>query len=42
MPLTVKMRTGVFDKNWNAHELVPKLFDWGASLVTVSLLTRVL
>ena len=35
MPITVKMRTGIYDKNWNAHELIPKIRDWGASLVTV-------
>ena len=35
MPITVKMRTGIYDKNWNAHELIPKIRGWGASLVTV-------
>ena len=35
-PLTVKMRTGIVNKNWNAHKLVGKLREWGASLVTVS------
>ena len=30
------MRTGVHDKKWNALQLIPKLRDWGASLVTVS------
>lgn len=34
-PLTVKMRTGIYNKNWNAHKLVPKLRDWGVSLMTV-------
>lgn len=34
-PLTVKMRTGIYKKNWNAHKLVPKLREWGVSLVTV-------
>ncbi len=34
-PLTAKMRTGLLDKNWNAHKLVPKLRDWGVALVTV-------
>ena len=34
-PLTVKMRTGIFKKNWNAHKLVPKLRDWGVSMATV-------
>ena len=35
-PLTVKMRTGIYNKNWNAHKLVSKLKDWGVSLITVS------
>jgi hypothetical protein len=30
------MRTGVHDKKWNALQLVPKLRNWGTSLVTVS------
>ena len=34
-PLTVKMRTGIYKKNWNAHKLVPKLREWGVSLATV-------
>jgi len=33
-PLTVKMRAGIYKKNWNAHRLIPKLRDWGVSLVT--------
>ena len=36
VPLTVKLRTGVYDKNWNAHKLLPCLKEWGASLATVS------
>lgn len=35
IPLTVKMRTGIYDKNWNAHKLLPKLRDWGVTMVTV-------
>lgn len=34
-PLTVKMRTGIYNKNWNAHNLIPKLKAWGVSMVTV-------
>ncbi|KAL5493413.1 hypothetical protein EMCRGX_G014591 [Ephydatia muelleri] len=34
-PLTVKMRTGVYDKSWNAHRLAPKLRDCGVSMVTI-------
>lgn len=34
-PVTVKMRTGIYKKNWNAHKLVPKLREWGVSMVTV-------
>lgn len=36
-PLTVKMRTGIYNKNWNAHNLIPKLRAWGVSMVTVSM-----
>ena len=36
-PLTVKMRTGIYSKNWTAHKFIPKLRDWGVSMVTVSL-----
>ena len=39
-PLTVKMRTGIYNKNWNAHKLVAKLKDWGVSLMTVSQLAN--
>ncbi|XP_028399610.1 tRNA-dihydrouridine(47) synthase [NAD(P)(+)]-like isoform X2 [Dendronephthya gigantea] len=35
IPVTVKMRTGVHDKKWNALQLIPKIRDWGASLVTL-------
>ncbi len=35
-PLTVKMRAGIYKKNWNAHKLIPKLRNCGVSLVTVS------
>lgn len=35
VPLTVKMRTGVQDKSWNAHSLVPLLRQWGVAMVTV-------
>lgn len=34
-PLTVKMRAGIYKKNWNAHKLAPKLREWGVSMVTV-------
>ena len=29
------MRTGIYDKNWNAHKLLPKLRDWGVTMATV-------
>ena len=29
------MRTGVQDKSWNAHSLVPLLRQWGVAMVTV-------
>ena len=35
-PITVKMRAGVHNRNWNAHKLVPKLRDWGVAMATVS------
>ena len=35
-PLTVKMRTGIHKKNWNAHKLIPKLRDCHISMATVS------
>ena len=41
-PLTVKMRTGVYVKNWIAHKLVPKLRDLGVSMATVRCFNMVL
>ena len=38
-PVTVKMRTGVHHKNWNAHKLLPRLQDWGVAMATVSVVT---
>ena len=38
IPLTVKMRTGIYDKNWNAHKLLPKLRDWGVTMATVRMI----
>ena len=35
-PITVKMRTGVHNRNWNAHKLLPQLRDWGVTMATVS------
>eukprot|EP00795_Rhopilema_esculentum_P014894 gene14894-6033_t len=35
VPITVKMRNGIYDKNWTAHEIIPKIRDWGASLITL-------
>ncbi|XP_064647804.1 tRNA-dihydrouridine(47) synthase [NAD(P)(+)]-like isoform X2 [Lineus longissimus] len=35
IPLTVKIRTGIYDNKSIAHTVVPKLRDWGASLVTL-------
>jgi tRNA-dihydrouridine synthase 3 len=34
-PVTVKMRTGVHHRNWNAHKLLPRLRDWGVAMATV-------
>ena len=30
------MRTGIYDKSWNAHKLAPAIKEWGASLLTVN------
>lgn len=35
IPLTVKMRTGVYNKSWNAHKLTPCIKEWGSSLLTI-------
>ncbi len=36
VPVTVKIRTGIFEDKHLAHTLVPRLRDWGVSMVTVS------
>lgn len=36
LPLTVKIRTGVYDGKLVAHKIIPKLKEWGVSAVTVS------
>ena len=35
-PVTVKMRAGVHNRNWNAHKLLPQLREWGVAMTTVS------
>ncbi|XP_071953751.1 tRNA-dihydrouridine(47) synthase [NAD(P)(+)]-like [Antedon mediterranea] len=40
VPITVKMRAGVDDRVFTAHKIIPKVLDWGASLVTVHGRTR--
>jgi len=35
VPLTVKIRTGVQEKMNVAHKIIPKIREWGASMVTV-------
>ena len=35
VPLTVKMRTGIYESKSTAHNLIPRLRDWGVALVTV-------
>lgn len=35
VPLTVKIRTGIYDNKNIAHTIVPKLRDWGVSLTTL-------
>ena len=36
MPLTAKIRTGIYNDKNTAHTLVPQLRDWGCALTTVS------
>ncbi|CAH0726505.1 unnamed protein product, partial [Brenthis ino] len=35
IPFTVKMRTGIYQDKKIAHTIVPKVVDWGASLITL-------
>lgn len=35
IPFTVKMRTGVYQDKKITHTIVPKMAEWGASLITV-------
>ncbi|XP_052558634.1 tRNA-dihydrouridine(47) synthase [NAD(P)(+)]-like isoform X2 [Tympanuchus pallidicinctus] len=35
VPLTVKIRTGVQEKMNMAHKIIPKIREWGASMVTL-------
>lgn len=35
IPFTVKMRTGVYQDKKIAHNVVPKVVNWGASLITL-------
>ncbi|KAI5635423.1 dihydrouridine synthase (Dus) domain-containing protein [Phthorimaea operculella] len=35
IPFTVKMRTGVYQNKKIAHEVLPKVAEWGASLITL-------
>ena len=36
LPITAKIRTGIYEDKLIAHKLVPKLRDWGVALTTVS------
>ncbi|CAH1790151.1 unnamed protein product [Owenia fusiformis] len=40
VPLTVKMRTGIYDDKNIAHQLIPKLKDWGVPMCTLHGRTR--
>nr|XP_054767655.1 tRNA-dihydrouridine(47) synthase [NAD(P)(+)]-like [Lytechinus pictus] len=40
VPLTVKMRTGVHNESRIAHKIIPRVYEWGASVVTVHGRTR--
>ena len=35
VPLTVKMRTGIYTDKNTAHTLIPQLRDWNVALTTV-------
>ncbi|CAG9567396.1 unnamed protein product [Danaus chrysippus] len=35
IPFTIKMRTGVYQDKKIAHTIIPKVVDWGASLITL-------
>lgn len=35
IPFTVKMRTGVYENKKIAHTIIPKVREWGASLITL-------
>ena len=37
IPVTVKIRTGIKEDTFIAHELIPELKNWGASMITVGL-----
>ena len=38
VPITAKIRTGIYEDKFIAHDLVPKLRDWGVTRTTVSTL----
>jgi tRNA-dihydrouridine synthase 3 len=38
VPLTVKVRTGIKEDVFIAHELIPQIKNWGVSMITVSLI----
>jgi len=37
IPLTIKTRTGVYSDKRLAHNLIPRLKNWGVSLITVNI-----
>ncbi len=39
IPITVKIRSGVKDNVFIAHDIIPELKAWGASMITVFLLS---
>ena len=36
IPVTVKMRTGIYENHNIAHTLLPKLAEWNVAMATVS------
>ncbi len=42
VPITAKIRTGIYEDKFIAHDLVPKLRDWGVTMTTVSTLILIM
>jgi len=40
VPVTIKMRTGIYENNINAHKVIPMVKEWGVDLITLHGRTR--